>query len=146
MDRDKLKQSGNARRARGGAKAAAAATTVTSALGLRPQTVTLGGRQFRIAPLDFNDLIVIEDEQGNLSEFLARVGSMELKAIRYFFWLLLRKSAPELTLEEAGQLIPIQETEITVLLVQMLAAAGLVGDDSGNEAAPAVATSPSTGA
>ena len=144
MDRDKLKLSGSPRRARGAAKAAAA-TTVTSALGITPPTVTLGGREFKIEPLDFNDLIVIEEDRGNLAEFLAEVTALNLRALRYFFWLLLRKTEPELTQEDAGRLIPIQESEMLLLLAQMLRAAGLVGDDSGNAAAPAVEPTPSTG-
>lgn len=142
VSREQLASTGSKSRAKRGGKTAQA-STVTDALGPAPRTVVLKGREFVVQPLDFNDLVQLETDRGSLGEFIAEVTGLRLEAIRYFFWLLFRKSVPEITLAETGTLIPIEEVAMAELLVQMLSAAGLTESNPGNGKTPAA--TPSTG-
>lgn len=63
-------------------------------------TVTLGGREFPLVELNWNDYCAIEDAFGrDPSEWRG------MRASRFILWLALRKSDPTLTVEAVGELV-----------------------------------------
>jgi hypothetical protein len=149
MDKEALKANTAGRAPRRGstAKEAAQASKVSDALGV-PGEVTLGEETFTLKPLVFNDLILIEGKYGDLDGFFKKIDAGALTAIRDFCWIMLRKSEPELTAEQAGERMPIAGEELNVLLTTLMAASGLQSKETSGNATGAdleTETAPLTG-
>lgn len=106
-------------------------TNVTDALS-GGQSVTLGGRVFHLSPLDFNDLIVCEDHYETVMDFLSDLSDQKLRAVRFFLWLMFRKTDPDLAAEEVGALIPANLSEIRELLMTAARVSGFASESDPN--------------
>lgn len=143
VGRERVKQatSGRASRTTGGSKS----TSVSSALGPVPMEMELRGKKFNVEPLDFNDLCQIEADYGDLDALFSSIDfgpqSRSAQKVRYLFWLILRKADPSLTpeqkancdyqmtLEQAGRYVPLNFSEITGLVEQVMKQSGLVDEE-----------------
>ena len=92
-------------------------------MGNRPvATVTLGGREFRLTELNWNDYCEIEETFGKDTREWRGVA-----ASRFILWLGLRKQEPSLTLERVGELVQPDEFETAADAIDALM--GRSGDD-----------------
>jgi hypothetical protein len=83
--------------------------------------ITLGGREFPLVELNWNDYCEMEDAFGrDPNEWRG------MKASRYLLWLGLRKSDPSLTLEQVGELVTAADFERVAAAVDLLI--GVEGD------------------
>lgn len=95
-----------------------------------PTSVSLGGREFSLTALDFNDLVTIEGTYPSVQEFFDEVARERMGALRFFFWIMLKKSAPELTIEAAGALIPLRASVLAPVMATVMSATGLQDDSN----------------
>jgi len=71
----------------------------------KPETVTLAdGKEYKLYPLDLNDLADIEDKYGSLDVLST---STKLSELRFMLYLMMRKDIKGLTLESVGQKISV---------------------------------------
>ena len=124
MDPKKLKAARELK-AQGSAGGADEIETPLSHVYPKPAALELGGRCFTLTPMSINELILIESEWGSSQAFFEAVETPDYSAIRFFAWLMLRKSAPELTADEAGELLPIRQGPLIAIVSKLIEASGL---------------------
>ncbi len=121
------------------------ATRLRDALPL-PTRVTVRGVEVEIRELTLQDLAELEAQGHDTGEVTMTLQAGGVQALRYLVWLLLRQSEPDLTLEEAGQLVPFEELQRVGeggLIDTLLLAAGLRPEPDPN--AEGASPAPSTG-
>jgi len=83
-------------------------STLTEAMGKGTKKINIKGREFVLHPLTLNDFCELEAEFGE--DWQNKAG---MRFTRFMLWLRLRKSDPDLTLEQVGELI--DETNFDML-------------------------------
>jgi hypothetical protein len=81
-------------------------STLTDAAGKTSRKIELGGRTWNVKDFSLNDLCSAEEKLGEDSTQWAG-----LKAVRYLVWLKLVKEEPEITEEEVGEMITVNDMD-----------------------------------
>ncbi|MEO7718724.1 MAG: hypothetical protein ABIY70_21205 [Capsulimonas sp.] len=70
-------------------------TELTDALGA-PQPLTLGGKTYMVEPINLNDLVLIEQRQGDVDNIQAT----SIEELKFLLWIFMRKADLSLTTEK----------------------------------------------
>lgn len=120
---------------------------LSEALGA-PKKVKLGSSEVDVYPLDFNDMVEIEERSGkNVDDLDMNAFLKTAKNQRWFFWLALRKTQPDMTEQEVGRLFPIGSAKNQAALMSAIfAISGLAGEAEDGDPNPAAASASASAA
>lgn len=96
-----------------------------------PRPVHFAGKDYAVSPLNFNNLVAIEEKFGDLDNMdLSKVSTQ-----RFVLWLILSQSDPELTEHQVGSLLTLQHLkDANGLILTVFRASGLAEDGTVEEA------------
>ena len=150
MDREAVKAATGNRKRGGKAATEYADPGKVSEIFPPPTEITLKGRTFTgLEEWDANDIILIESHPryGSLTALLEALQEGKMAVLRDVAWFVLRKSDPEITIEEVGKLLPIKAAELFPVIQTLFDSTGLNDPNGGGaeetEETPESPTAPS---